>query len=62
MSCGYSWNTYNVIFFWQLGKADGYQNEIVKYKEKLNELEFYKTRVDVRIFFCAQNSNNDLEF
>lgn len=40
-------------FFWQLGKADGYQNEIVKYKEKLNELEFYKTRVDVRIFFLC---------
>ncbi|XP_062573805.1 girdin-like isoform X5 [Saccostrea cucullata] len=30
----------------KLGKADGFQNEILKYKEKLNELEFYKTRVD----------------
>nr|XP_022333848.1 girdin-like isoform X3 [Crassostrea virginica] len=30
----------------RLGKADGYQNEIIKYKEKLNELEFFKTRVD----------------
>ena len=37
-------------FLLQLGKADGYQNEIIKYKEKLNELEFFKTRVDVSFY------------
>ena len=31
----------------QLAKSDAFQNEIMKYKEKLNDLEFYKTRVEV---------------
>ena len=33
----------------QLAKSDAFQNAIMKYKEKLNDLEFYKTRVEVRI-------------
>ena len=29
-------------------RVDKFEAEITKYKEKLNELEFYKSRVDVR--------------
>lgn len=29
-------------------RVDKFEAEITKYKEKLNELEFFKTRVDVR--------------
>jgi hypothetical protein len=31
-------------------KVNNYEAEILKYKERLNEMEFYKIRVEVKLF------------
>lgn len=31
---------------------DTFEKEILKYKERLNELEFYKARTEVGLLFC----------
>ena len=36
--------------FLQVGKVNDYEGEITKMKGKLNELEFFKQRVDVSIY------------
>ena len=33
-------------------KADKYENDIIKYKELIGELDYYKSQVEVS-FFCS---------
>ena len=53
--------THNIIQFltWflcllQASKVDMYEKEILRYKERLNELEFYKARTEVS--YCSHSS------
>ncbi|KAG1685229.1 Girdin [Nymphon striatum] len=38
-------------------KVDKLENEILRYKDRMNELEFYKSRVDVSIHFILLNTD-----
>ena len=44
------------IFSFQASKAEKYEKEILKYKETLNEMTFFKSRVEVRPEFQLNNN------